>query len=541
MSARRRCDRRSRPRAGVAGLAVCLALAAAGAGARAAAPEPARAVFALIIGVNASPAPDRPALRYADDDAARYLELFRALGARTYILSRLDDNTRRLHPQAVAEALPPRRAELEQTIATLARDVAQARARGVRSTLYVLYAGHGDVAESGWSLTLEDGRLDGTTLLSDVVERSGAEQVHVIIDACQAYLLALPRGPGGSRRPARGFVELEAASRTGRVGYLLSSSISGDSHEWAGFEAGVFSHEVRSGLFGAADADGDGRVTYPEIAAFVARANAGIAAERFRPQVYARAPKDGDLLVDLRASRDSGLRLEGPTGAAHHLLEDARGVRLLDFHGDGITPVHLVRPPGDGPLYLRRVADNTEQSVPRVPGPVRLETLPRSAAHAQSRGAAQDAFNQLFALAFDGNAVADWVQRADHEHALIEAAARRQQDDMDAARRKDLLGKTVLGVGIAAGLAAGLVELSAHSLHDDASPYESQRDAVARNDSITTRNRLAAGLTVGAAAAIGAGLWLLWPRRNNDDGGAEPSLSFAGSPAGAAIEARWRF
>ena len=98
-------------------------------------------------------------------------------------------------------------------------------------------------------------------------------------------MLALPRGPGGIRRPASGFVNLEAAARAGHIGFLLSSSLSGETHEWAGFEAGVFSHEVRSGLYGAADADGDGRVTYPEIAAFVERANAAIVNQRFRPRV----------------------------------------------------------------------------------------------------------------------------------------------------------------------------------------------------------------------------------------------------------------
>jgi hypothetical protein len=92
--------------------------------ARAEAPADVSATFALVIGVNASPEPDLPPLQFADDDAARYLDLFRALGARTYLLSRLDENTRRLHAQAAAEAIPPRRAELERTIAALSREVA---------------------------------------------------------------------------------------------------------------------------------------------------------------------------------------------------------------------------------------------------------------------------------------------------------------------------------------------------------------------------------------------------------------------------------
>src|SRR6185295_19655156 len=97
----------------------------------------ASALFALIVGVNTPAEPDLQPLRFADDDAARYLDLFRALGARTYLLTRLDDNTRRLHPQAAAEALPPRREELRRTVDAVARDIARAHAEGVATVLYV--------------------------------------------------------------------------------------------------------------------------------------------------------------------------------------------------------------------------------------------------------------------------------------------------------------------------------------------------------------------------------------------------------------------
>ncbi|HXU82275.1 MAG TPA: hypothetical protein VN914_12820, partial [Polyangia bacterium] len=70
------------------------------------------ATFALIIGVNQSPERDLLPLRYADDDAARYRDLFRELGARTHLLASLDENTRRLHPEAAAEAAPARSAAL---------------------------------------------------------------------------------------------------------------------------------------------------------------------------------------------------------------------------------------------------------------------------------------------------------------------------------------------------------------------------------------------------------------------------------------------
>src|SRR5262249_1200161 len=100
---RRRADRaRRRGRAGLRGdgatmtrVLVVLALIAAPAVAAPARP----ATFALIIGVNHSVDRDADPLRYADDDAAQYFELFRSLGARTYLLTDLDDGDRKLYPQ----------------------------------------------------------------------------------------------------------------------------------------------------------------------------------------------------------------------------------------------------------------------------------------------------------------------------------------------------------------------------------------------------------------------------------------------------------
>src|SRR5882724_8800182 len=123
-------------------LLVCLS-----AGAQAAAPKRAAVVssarFALILGVNHSVDADAALLHYADDDAAKYLDLFRGLGARTYLLSRLDSNTERLHPQANAEAREPTQAELGRTLDQLEADVALAQKRHLRTIVYVVYSCHG--------------------------------------------------------------------------------------------------------------------------------------------------------------------------------------------------------------------------------------------------------------------------------------------------------------------------------------------------------------------------------------------------------------
>jgi hypothetical protein len=467
------------------------------------------AVFALVIGVNASPEPEVAPLQYADDDAARYLDLFRALGARTTLLATLDENTRRLHAQAAAEALAPRRAELDRAVTALARDVGQAKARGVATLLYVVYAGHGTVSDAAPYLTLEDGRLGGDDLLA-AVSRVGADRSHVIVDACQAYLLAFSRGPGGERRPLPGFLAGGAAD--GNVGFLLASSTSGESHEWVGFQAGVFSHEVRSGLYGAADADGDGRVSYAEIAAFVSRANEAVANERFRPQVLARPPRDGGALVDLRGARPRELRLDGKAAPGHHLLEDERGVRLLDFHVAGGAALHLARPAVAGPLYLRRVSDGTERTIPPSDGAVQLDALPVAAPRASVRGAAHESFGKLFTLAFQGADVDAYARRSAQADARFADQQRRESEAASGARRRRVFGWSAAGGAVAAGVGGALLFGAARSLHDAAPPGETHRDAVERNERIAARNLGGGALCALSGALFGAAVYLLWPR-----------------------------
>src|SRR5690606_23824865 len=89
------------------------------------------------------------------------------------------------------------------------------------------------------------------------------------------------------------------------VGVVLASSQLGETHEWGRYLAGVFSHEVRSGLLGAADLDDDQKIGFAELAAFVASANARVTNPTIRITPYVRPPlTDPNLaLVDLAAAR----------------------------------------------------------------------------------------------------------------------------------------------------------------------------------------------------------------------------------------------
>jgi len=456
-----------------------------------------KALFALIVGANQSVDTDLPMLRYADDDAARFLDLFRSLGAKAYLLTRPDDNTARLHPQALAEAHLPRQAELEQAVTHLVGELRQARERHVETVLYFVYAGHGNVRDGHGYITLEDARLNGAAL-QQLLDRLGADQSHLIVDACFSYYLAFDRGPGGARRLTRGFTRLEGLAQRASVGLLLSTSSARESHEWEGFQSGVFSYEVRAGMYGAADADGDGQVSYREIAAFVERANEAISNERFRPDVYARPPHDKPQLVDLRGALERRLEIDGGMHG-HYLIEDSRGVRVAEFHNAAQQLVHLLHPSIGGVLYLRRLdGEEREWVLPATPDVVTLQNLPASAPRVAMRGAAHEAFNTIFSLPFDHGAVA--TMTLDREPAPSTAPRWRRP-----------LGLTLLTAGALVAAAGGAALGTIPSLP---APGSSQQSAQTYNQSLVAHQAAGGALlgVGGVSAVVGCALLLLWHR-----------------------------
>ena len=467
--------------------------------------------FALIIGVNRSVDADAAPLRYADDDAAKYQELFRGLGARTYLVARLDANTERLHGQAAAEAREPTRAEFGRVVDELAADVRFAQKRRLKTIVYVVYSGHGNVDRGRAYLALEDARLFGSDVDSLVLNRVSATEFHVIVDACYSNLLASARGPGGRRRELHGFTAGSGIRPRKNVGLLFSTSSAKESHEWQGVESGVFSHEVRSGLYGAADADGDGLVTYAEIAAFVERANAAIPGERFRPDVYAHPPVTEATLVDLHEASRRRIDISGAENA-HYTLEDARGVQVAEFHNGPDQPVSLVTPAQSTPLYLRRLDDDVEFDIPMTFGAVRLADLSPTRPSVAQRGAAAQSFGQIFTLAFGPK----WVHHLSADEPAVD-------DDTGQATRS-VLGWTIAGVGVA-GLALGTAAtISAEHARASLAPGASGADAAAINRTLETRRwQAAVGVGMGAATVVAGAAILLWPVSRSLNVVVEPS------------------
>ncbi|MDX2022050.1 MAG: caspase family protein [Deltaproteobacteria bacterium] len=382
-------------------LSLFLSVLCAGGPARA---ETATSTFALIVGVNHSPDSSQT-LHYADDDAAKYAEMFGSFGITSRVLTRADASTQRLHSGVLKAAQPPRKADLKSAVEQLAALVAKARDRGDHTRFYFVYAGHGDVEDGRGRLGLEDAQLSGADLERSI-QTIGADETHLVVDACYSYFLAFTRGGKGERRSLHGFATLGGMRGNKNVGLLLSTASAQESHEWSGFSAGVFSHEVRSGLTGAADANADGLISYKEIAAFVARANQPIARNRYAPEAFARPPRgavegENAVFLDLRPALDQHLvrKLQLDEVVSEHVaIEDGRGIRFADVHPGAKAYVTYAR----GPLTLLKVNDGSELVIPAEPSEATASGSPVWEPSATAaRGRLDGVFSATFDLPFD--------------------------------------------------------------------------------------------------------------------------------------------
>lgn len=541
--------------------------------------------FAIVIGNNVPDSERASTLRYADDDAVATHRVLVAAGVDSRLLVRLDEASARLHAGLHAHG-PPTWAALVAALDELNQAMEAAAARGQRTELLLFYSGHGDVLNGEGYIVLEDRQLTRTLLYEGVLARSAAHGNHVIVDACKSYFLVFEKGPGGRRARYRGsFARAAVPGRMTNTGFLLSTSSDGDSHEWERYQAGVFSHEVRSGLRGAADIDRDGRITYAELGAFLMTANQAIANPRYRPDFSVHPPGEppGELSRGLLSwELDGQALLVDDPDVGRVYVESATGERLADVH---VAPGHAValHVPAGRPLFVRGHDDATEYVV-RAGGPLRVSALAAEPPLVARKGALHLAFEQLFAEPFDPGKVEAFEQRfraraTEPPEALEPTADRAPRDDAEPggepevsqggaptrapdpsrgedpapapaeqappvpafarrtapasalrARVRTIAGWTGVGAAVL-GVATGLAAAERYYGGRDASQVERMR----RNARI--HDLRAASLVLGGVAGAAAATWLatvLWPEGQGD----RPGLVLAPA-AGASGIALW--
>lgn len=481
--------------------------------------------YVLAIGNNAPPlGSSMERLHYADDDAADFYLLARRSARSGYLLTLLDDDSQRRFSALVAETRPPNLIELERAVSRLRLAMEADLRAGDEPVLLFFFSGHGSRGngEAPASLALLDGGLTQKILYEQVLANLPAHYIHLFVDACHAEAVVRPRDADAeivavTDEDVRRYAAHSTLDRFPQVGAVVATSETMQAHEWDQYERGVFSHEVISGLRGAADVNGDGLIEYSELAAFLAAANRGVGDSRARLEVVVRPPSLNHraALFDLRGLPGMAHLVGRPSALGPLWIEDAQGNRLADLNAESSHEVY-VDVPADQPLYVH--AGGREALVKVAAGhAARFEQLSLVTPHAQARGAVGDALERgLFASSFGPLYYQGWIDHQEQGDAMQPVPldhsgehVRQVQETATLERGSRTAGVALLTTG--AVLAAGCVVfggLAAQARSDyNATGYERpSTDASHRYTGFVSGSLVALGVAV---IAGGLGAWSL--------------------------------
>jgi len=273
---------------------------------------------------------DRPLLKYALTDAERFSQVMQALGG--------------VEPEDVVLLKQPRVGELDAALETLTSRVAvarrSARAGGaVRTEVFFYYSGHAD--EKG--LLLGNDRLSYGTL-RERLESVPADVRIAVLDACASGAVTRPKG-GKVRNP---FTIDQSSDMRGQA-FLTSSSADESAQESDRLGGSFFTHYLLSGMRGAADVSGDGRVTLNEAYQFAFNETLSrTVGTRGGPQhpVYdITMSGTGDVIVtDLRQTT-AGFMVAAPVDGRFYVLDDRKRL-VLEFYKPAGRTVDIGIEPG---------------------------------------------------------------------------------------------------------------------------------------------------------------------------------------------------
>jgi uncharacterized caspase-like protein len=265
--------------------------------------------FAVVAGNNTGRRHEA-VLRYAESDAGRFAEVLQELGgfpgANVYLLT--GEGT-----DAFRDAVREIEAELERLGPEAAAD----------AILMLYFSGHSD----GRQLHFGAERLPFDELRA-MVDRSAATIRVAVIDACRSG--GLTREKGLRAGPAFELKLVDALAAKGSV--VLTSSASNEASQESDLIAGsYFTHYLTTGLRGAADDDGDDRVTLAEVYRYAAGRTAAETAHTVagsqHPSYDYRLTGWGEVVLADLSRRDATLIFEEALSGSFQIL--ARGRRRV--------------------------------------------------------------------------------------------------------------------------------------------------------------------------------------------------------------------
>jgi hypothetical protein len=199
--------------------------------------------FAFLVGANHG-GKDRIVLRYAVDDARAVQKVLEEMGG---ILA---DDSRFL--------VNPSRASFFKEIKTLGEDVKKAKEKFRRVEVIFYYSGHSDEE----NLFLGQDRISYKEF-KNLITSLGADVRIGILDSCASGALTLPKGV--IKKPP--FLMDTAYDMKGYA-FITSSSATEAAQESSRLKRSFFTHNLISGMRGAADRNQDGRITLNEAYQF---------------------------------------------------------------------------------------------------------------------------------------------------------------------------------------------------------------------------------------------------------------------------------
>lgn len=257
----------------------------------------------------------RELLRYPERDARAFARVLRELGG--------------VHPDDELLVIDPDRAALDVAFEQLRTRVQAARGAYARLEVILYYSGHSDPK----GLLLGEERYHYPDLRSRLDEL-GADVRIAILDSCSSG--AMTRSKGGVRRPP---FMVDASSRVTGSAVLTSSSEDEAAQESDRLGASFFTHFLVSGLRGAGDTSGDGKVTLDEAYDFAFRGTLA------RTEATSAGPQHPAYDIQLSGSGDVVMTDLRSTEATLRLPPELDGQVLLRGE-NGELAVELSKQPG---------------------------------------------------------------------------------------------------------------------------------------------------------------------------------------------------
>lgn len=306
-------------------------------------PPPSLRRFALVAGANRGSA-DRPALRYAVRDAERFGRVLTAMGS--------------VAPGDATLLREPTHRAFQDAMAALGSRAAEARRSAGRVEVLVYFSGHAD--EQGLMLGPE--RLSYRDLRASI-RAMDADVGIAVLDACASG--AITRLKSGSAQPA--FLSDVSMDVQGYA-FLASSSEGEAAQESDRLGGSYFTQALLTGLRGAADASGDGRVTLGEAYQFAFNETLSQTTTSQggaqHPSYDIKMAGTGDVVMtDVR--KISASLLLGPDYDGRFYVLDASGHLVAELHKPEGRAMELGLEPGEYRVFY-------EQSEKLLSAPIKL-------------------------------------------------------------------------------------------------------------------------------------------------------------------------